>query len=32
LKIEDRILKTKNYFRRGVIEKFSIQLNEYAYH
>ena len=32
LKIEDWILKTKNYFRKEVIEKFSIQLNDYAYH
>ena len=32
LKIEDWILKTKNYFRKEVIEKFSIQLNNYAYH
>ena len=32
LRIEDRILKTKNYFRKGVIENFSIQLNDYAFH
>jgi hypothetical protein len=31
LKIENWILKTKNYFRK-IIEKFSIQLNDYAYH
>jgi hypothetical protein len=24
-------LKTKNYFRKEVIEKFSIQLNDYTY-
>jgi hypothetical protein len=29
-KIEDWILKTKNYFRKEVIEKFSIQPNDYA--
>ena len=32
LKIEDWILKTKNYFRKEVIEKFSIQPNNYAHH
>jgi hypothetical protein len=32
LKIEDSILKTKNYFRKEVIEKLPIQLNEYAFH
>jgi hypothetical protein len=32
LKFEDWILKTNNYFRKEVIEKFSIQLNDYAYH
>jgi hypothetical protein len=32
LQIEDCILKTKNYFRKEEIEKFSIQLNDYAYH
>jgi hypothetical protein len=32
LKIEDWILKTKNYFRKEEIEKFSIQPNDYAYH
>jgi hypothetical protein len=30
LKIEDWILKTKNYVGKEVIEKFPIQLNEYA--
>jgi hypothetical protein len=32
LKIENGILKTKNYFRNEVIEKFAIQLNDYALH
>jgi hypothetical protein len=32
LKFEDWILKTKNCFRKEVIEKFSIQPNGYAYH
>jgi hypothetical protein len=32
LKFEDWILKTKDYFRKEVIEKFSIQPNDYAYH
>jgi hypothetical protein len=32
LKTEDWILKTKNYFEKEAIEKFSIQLNDYAYH
>ena len=32
LKIENWIMKTKDYFRKGVIERFSIQLNDYAYH
>jgi hypothetical protein len=25
-------MKTKNYFRKKVIEKFSIQLNNYEFH
>jgi hypothetical protein len=32
LKIEDWILKTKNYLRKEVIEKFSIQLKDYVYY
>jgi hypothetical protein len=32
LKIENWILKAKNYFRKGVIEKFVIQQNDYALH
>jgi hypothetical protein len=32
IEIEDRILKTKNYFRRGVIENVFIQLNNYVFH
>jgi hypothetical protein len=32
LKFEDWILKTKNYFGKELIEKFPIQLNEYAFH
>jgi hypothetical protein len=32
MNVEDWILKTKNYFGKEVIEKFPIQLNEYAFH
>jgi predicted DNA-binding protein len=32
MNVEDRTLKTKNYFRKEIIEKFPIQLNEYAFH
>jgi hypothetical protein len=32
VEIEDWILKTKKYFWKEAIEKFSIQLNDYAYH
>jgi hypothetical protein len=32
LKIEDWILNTKNYIRKEVVERFSIQLNDYAFH
>jgi hypothetical protein len=30
--MEDWIMKTHNYLEKEVIEKFSTQLNEYAYH
>jgi hypothetical protein len=32
LKFEDSILETKKYFRKEVIERILIQLNNYAYH
>jgi hypothetical protein len=32
LKIGDLILKNKNYFRKEVIERFTIQLNDYSFH
>jgi hypothetical protein len=32
LKIEDWNLKTNNYIRKEVVERFSIQQNDYAFH